>query len=192
MHTRQGKGSGLRLPTAFPGAGNAGGGAVLYCNIFYPLYKGVAGKPAGRSEFICKSCPFLLNKRGGLLDSGKAPLSEASSFPALGPLLLVTFLREGEEKLQKSQARQGAAEKIRRKGLATSPAVREEGRRGLSPFRQFLAIPLGDVDQDAHGGEAHYDVVPPFVARQLSFQSGEGAVNNPHPAARAGIRFAAV
>ena len=72
MHTRQGKESGLWLPTTFPGAGNAGGGAVLYCNIFYPLYKGVAGKPAGRSEFICKPCPFLLNKRGGLLDSGKA------------------------------------------------------------------------------------------------------------------------
>ena len=49
---RQGKESGLRLLTAFPGAGNAD------C-IFYPLYKGAAGKSAARSEFICKSSPFF-------------------------------------------------------------------------------------------------------------------------------------
>ena len=75
---RMEKESGLRLLTAFPGAGNAG------C-IFYPLYKGAAGKSAGRSEFICKPRHFLLNWRGGPPDSGKAPLSGASSFPALGP-----------------------------------------------------------------------------------------------------------
>ena len=48
---RMEKESGLWLLTAFPGAGNAG------C-IFYPLYKGAAGKSAGRSEFICKPSPF--------------------------------------------------------------------------------------------------------------------------------------
>ena len=62
---RQGKESGLRLLTAFPGAGNAD------C-FFYPLYKGAAGKSAGRSEFICKSSLFSHNSRGGPLDSGKA------------------------------------------------------------------------------------------------------------------------
>ena len=49
---KAGKESGLRLLTAFPGVGNAG------C-IFYPLYKGAAGKSAGRSESICKPSPFF-------------------------------------------------------------------------------------------------------------------------------------
>ena len=71
MHAKQEKESGLWLPTTFPGAGNAD------C-IFYPLYKGAAGKSANRSEFICKPCLFCLTAGEGRLTREK--LSERSEF----------------------------------------------------------------------------------------------------------------
>ena len=78
LFTRQGKESGLWLLTTFPGAGNAGGGAVFIVVSSIHYINGAARKPAGRREFVCKPCPFLLNKRGGRLTREK--LSERSEF----------------------------------------------------------------------------------------------------------------
>ena len=68
---RQGKGSGLRLLTAFPGAGNAG------C-IFYPLYKGAQ---ASLPDVVNLSVsPALFCLTGGKECSTREKLSERSEF----------------------------------------------------------------------------------------------------------------
>ena len=67
---------GFRL--LFPGQETLAEGLfyIVVSSIHY--INGAARKPAGRSEFVCKPCPFLLNKRGGRLTREK--LSERSEF----------------------------------------------------------------------------------------------------------------